>query len=322
MSRRNNVLTESDNEKMLKFSKSYVTSYDEALKIFLNDCELRNLREHTIKYYRSELSVAYKYLRDQEIDSNPTLITEEHIKEFIIKYMRRKGLKVVTINTRLRAIRAFFNFLFDQGYISKNPVKNMKLLKDQRTIINTFTRKQLKDLLAQPDLRTFTGIRDYTIMMILLDTGIRANELVHTDITDVSFEDSTLKVRRAKGRSQRVVPISGEMKKQLKKYLAIRGYVEEDSLFLTIDNKRITKRAMQQMLIKYGSKAKIKDVRCSPHTFRHTFAKLSVQNGAGIFELQQILGHSSLEIVRVYVNLFSNDVKDKHRKFTPLNLLM
>ncbi len=60
--------------------------------------------------------------------------------------------------------------------------------------------------------------------------------------------------------------------------------------------------------------ANIKDVRCSPHTFRHTFAKLSVQNGAGIFELQQILGHTTMDMVRTYVNLFSNDVKEKHKE--------
>ncbi|MEH7653450.1 site-specific integrase [Bacillus safensis] len=64
--------------------------------------------------------------------------------------------------------------------------------------------------------------------------------------------------------------------------------------------------------------ADIKGIRCSCHTFRHTFAKLSVKNGAGIFELQQILGHTSIEMVRVYVNLFSEDVMDKHKSFSPL----
>jgi|GEM_PF-4660187 len=75
MTRRNNVLTDIDHEKMIRFSKSYVTSFDEALRIFLNDCELRNLREHTIKYNRSELGITYKYLREQEVDTNPSKIT-------------------------------------------------------------------------------------------------------------------------------------------------------------------------------------------------------------------------------------------------------
>jgi integrase/recombinase XerD len=69
----------------------------------------------------------------------------------------------------------------------------------------------------------------------------------------------------------------------------------------------------------YGKQAWIKGVRCSFHTFRHTFSKLSVKNGsAGIFDLQQILGHTSMEMVRVYVNLFNDDVLDKHKSFSPL----
>lgn len=67
--------------------------------------------------------------------------------------------------------------------------------------------------------------------------------------------------------------------------------------------------------------AKIKNVRCSPHTFRHTFAKLSVQQGANIFELQTILGHTSMEVVKIYVNLFGNDVRESHKNFSPLKTL-
>ncbi|MCT4572242.1 tyrosine-type recombinase/integrase, partial [Bacillus thuringiensis] len=97
--------------------------------------------------------------------------------------------------------------------------------------------------------------------------------------------------------------------------------VEEDALFVTVDNSRLSKRALQNRLQKYGEMSGIKDVRCSPHTFRHTFAKLSVQQGANIFELQAILGHTSMEIVKTYVNLFGNDVREAHKKFSPLKVL-
>ncbi|TWI56083.1 integrase/recombinase XerD [Halalkalibacter nanhaiisediminis] len=117
------------------------------------------------------------------------------------------------------------------------------------------------------------------------------------------------------------MPIQKEMKEQLKKYIAIRGYVESEALFVTIDGARLTKRGIQQRIIKYGDMAKIKGVRCSCHTFRHTFAKLSVQQGANIFELQTILGHSSMEIVKTYVNLFGSDVRESHKRFSPLKVL-
>lgn len=88
------------------------------------------------------------------------------------------------------------------------------------------------------------------------------------------------------------------MKEQLKRYIAIRGYVEMDALFISIDQTSFVKRGIQERIAKYGEMARLKDVRCSPHTFWHTFAKLSVQQGANIFEFQTILGHTSMEIVK------------------------
>ncbi|MCQ6282887.1 site-specific integrase, partial [Bacillus sp. EB600] len=81
---------------------------------------------------------------------------------------------------------------------------------------------------------------------------------------------------------------------------------------------RLSKKQVQNRISHYGLKARLEGVRCSPHTFRHTFAKMCVQSGANVFELQQILGHSSLEMVRNYVNLFSSEIKESHNKFSPL----
>ncbi len=277
MSRRRNELTEYQLATIKKDSRSYVTDWLEALTIFLRDCELRNLREHTVRYYRNELTAALKHLKAQEITSDPSAITSEHIKRYIIGYMRKEGLKVVTINTRLRAVRAFFNFLYEQHYIGTNPVAGMKLLKDRKHIVNTFSRKQLDLLLKQPDLRTFTGIRDYTIMLLLLETGIRANEFVGITLSDLSIDEGSIHIRNAKGYRERIVPITSTMKKQLKKYISLRGFVETDALFVTLENEPLSKRQLQNIVRKYGKSAGIKDVRCSPHTFRHTFARMAVE---------------------------------------------
>lgn len=325
MVRRRNILDKSELALLHEESKSYVESFGEAIDLFVKDCELRNLRPHTIQYYMNELKAFLNSLSAQGIsiaELKPYNITEEHIKENVILYMKNyKGNKTVSINTRLRALRSFFNFLYNHKHIPRNPMTNIKLLKDRKTIIATFTKEQLKRLFQQPDLKTFTGVRDYTIMLLLLETGIRVNELVGLSLNDIRWEDNLIRIRNAKSYRERLVPIQSRMKEQIKKYIAIRGYVESDALFVTIDGTRLTKRGIQQRILKYGDKANIKDVRCSPHTFRHTFAKLSVQQGANIFELQTILGHTSMEVVKVYVNLFGNDVRERHKKFSPLNFL-
>jgi integrase/recombinase XerD len=200
-------------------------------------------------------------------------------------------------------------------------MKNTKLLRDRKRVIPTFSKEQLNKLFRQPDLTTFTGVRDYTIMLLMLETGIRVNELAGLSLSDIRWEDNLVCIRNAKSYRERLVPIQSEMKKQFKKYIAIRGYVESEALFVTIDGSRLTRRGIQQRIIKYGGMAKIEGVRCSCHTFRHTFAKISVQQGANIFELQAILGHTSMEIVKTYVNLFGTDVRESHKKFSPLKVL-
>jgi integrase/recombinase XerD len=325
MARRSNVLDEGELAIISKKTKTYVETFEDAINLFLKDCEIRNLRPHTLKFYRSEINTFLSYLKEQEIDVaalKPYCVTEEHIKENVILYLRKyKGAKVVTVNTRLRALRAFFNFLHKEKRIPKNPFENIKLLKDRKNIIATFTKEQLKTLFSKPDLKTFTGVRDYTMMLLLLETGIRANETIGITLADIRWEDSLICIRNAKSYRERLVPIQATMKEQLKKYISIRGYVETDALFVTVDNTPISKRALQNRIEKYGKEAQLKGVRCSCHTFRHTFAKLCVQQGANIFELQTILGYTSMEIVKTYVNLFGTDVRDRHKVFSPLKVL-
>jgi integrase/recombinase XerD len=81
----------------------------------------------------------------------------------------------------------------------------------------------------------------------------------------------------------------------------------------------MTRHAVQQMISKYGKLAKMTKVRVSPHTFRHTFAKMWILNGGDAFSLQKILGHTTMDMVRNYVNLASSDVQIQHRKFSPLD---
>jgi integrase/recombinase XerD len=299
-----------------------ILSYDEAVLIFIKDGKIKNLSPHTLKYYENELGVFKKILTALELPTEPIKLTKTMIKEQAIVYMTNElELKITTVNTRLRAVRALFNYLYKEKYIANNPVKDLSLLKQKKTVIATFSKEQIMRLLQQPDLSTFTGFRDYTIMLLLLETGIRAKEIVGISVHDINFGDSSIIIRDGKGYKERLVPIQRDMQKQLKKYLDVRGQAEDDALFLTIDNTMLTKRQLQQRIKDYGNSAGIKTVRCSPHTFRHTFAKMCVKGGAGIFELQQILGHTSMEMVRNYVNLFSDDVKDKHREFSPLNQL-
>jgi integrase/recombinase XerD len=301
----------------------HVTDFDIAVSLFLKDCRIRNLSDSTLTYYKNELTGFRKLLEKQNLSTNPNLITEDIIKENVILKMMEEGRKESAINTRLRAIRAFMNWLYKQGHIIHNPVENLKLIRQKREVVQTFTREQIRSLLAQPDLTTFTGQRDLTMMMLLFETGLRVSELVNLRVDDINFEDNLIRVSSPKNYRERVVPFQSTMKRQLNKYIHLRGYIEDEpTLFLSIDNKPISIKWFQDTLRKYGRQANIKGVRVSPHTCRHTFAKMCVQSGMDVFHLQKLLGHSSLEMVRRYVELFTTDVVKEHRKHSPIEKIM
>jgi integrase/recombinase XerD len=295
--------------------------FETALHLFLRDCKIRNLSEHTLKYYRNELTAFRDILEAQELSTNPSNITLNTIRENVIYYMMETlGSKETSINSRLRAIRAFFNYLAKERMISENPAEELSLIKQKKEVIETFSREQLRDILRQPDQESFTGFRDYTLMLLMVETGVRVRELTEICIKDIRWEDSQIRIN-GKGYKERLVPVQATTKRQLRKYIAVRGDLGTEHLFVTIDNKPLTIRQVQNRIAKYGRMANIKNVRCSPHTFRHTFAKMSVQNGADVFSLQKVLGHTSLEMVRNYVNLFSSDVFDNHKRFSPVERL-
>ncbi|MFC2949176.1 tyrosine-type recombinase/integrase [Virgibacillus sediminis] len=321
MSRRKNVLEGDQIDVISSTLTADILPFDRALDLFIQDAKRKALREFTIKYYRRELNDFRKYLlmKDHSLIINEVL--RHHIDEYIEDMQKRRQLKTTTINTKLRAARTLFNFLSDNKYLTENPMRKYPLLKDRKANIQTFTMTQLRALMNAPDKRTFTGQRDYTFMMLLLDTGIRLNEAAGILVEDVKLSEGQVFIRNTKNHFHRYVPVSAKMKDQLRKFIRLRGTAETDHLFITLDEEAMTRHGLQKIVPKYGQEAGIKGVRTSAHTLRHTFAKISVMNGAGIFELQKVLGHSSMEMVRVYVNLFSSEVAERHKAFSPLNNL-
>lgn len=286
----------------------------ELIEAFLEDCELRNLREHSIRFYRNELKAFQKLIGTENIEE----ITTELIKDKVIRRLKDQGNKPVSINTRLRAVRAFFNFLVAEGYIKENPMEAVSMLKHRKNTIETLSTAQINALLNVCNLRTFVGYRDYVIISLILETGVRANELVNIDVHDVDLSRGLIRIKNSKSHLERTVPFQRTMRELLNRYIGIRGKLPTEKLFVTIDGLPLSKRQLQNRITHYGKKANIKGVRCSCHTLRHTFAKLSVMNGANAFQLQAILGHTSLEMTKTYVNLFGNEVREGHKNFSPL----
>jgi integrase/recombinase XerD len=290
-------------------------SLSEAKTHFLQD--IRLLSPDTQRWHRENLTALEKVLAAQGITvPDVRSLTPHLIKEHFLFYMAEEmGLRPNTINGRVRSVRALIKFLHREGYIARDFGADIPLIKGEKVIIETFSEEQIAALLRQPNRHTFTGLRDYTLMLLLLETGIRVSECVKIDLGDVYLKQGFIRIH-GKGAKQRLVPFQSKFRRALQTYLEARGSVESQALFVTVDGERISKRYVQELIQTYGEQAQIRDVRVSPHTFRHTMAKFYIMAGGDIFSLQKILGHSTLDMVRVYVDLFSTDVHMQHRKFS------
>lgn len=298
---------------------SEALDFETATKSFIDEQKIRNRTKRTLAWYRENLHTLRVFLERQGVCTDPRSITSQTLKShYVLHMLETLRLSPVTVNGRIRTVKAFFKFLHDERYLSVDPADPLTLVRTSKTIIHAFSDDQVRVLLRMPDEKTFAGFRDYVIMCLLLETGMRVSEIAGIRLSDVRWKDNGIKLL-GKGRKERIVPMQSKMKLLLRKYMDARGDVPSvDHLFISVENQPISKRNIQERLHDYGVAARLQGVRVSPHTFRHTFAKMYIKNGGDAFTLQAILGHSSLETVRLYVNMFSSDVQEQHRRFSPL----
>lgn len=294
-------------------------TWNNAVQFFLQDCKARNLTKGTIRRYRNGLEKLNQHLIAQEVQWHDLCPDLFHHR--IIPSMLDEGLALRTVNCNLCIYKELFKFLLSEGWMESNIAITLKPFKVQPSLAHSFTDDQLHHLLIQPNRSTFTGLRNFVMMLTLLDTGIRLKELADIQIQDVLFAEGVLRVQQGKGRKFRIVPIQHVLADTLNRYLLERGTLNHNFLWITLDNAPFQTGGIRVMIARYCSTANIQDVQCSCHTFRHTFAKKYLMNGGDIFTLKNILGHERIETTEMYVELYSRDLQIQHEKFSPIEHL-
>jgi site-specific recombinase XerD len=152
--------------------------------------------------------------------------------------------------------------------------------------------------------------RDFAIVMLFLQSGLRVSELVNLTLSDVSFESKEMCVRLGKGRKDRVVPLVGQALDALKAYLAVREALPEyDNVFIARNGTSMDPRTVRYRIKKYYAEAGIKK-KASVHTLRHTFSTHQINNGLPVPQLKEILGHKKLETTYKYVHLVRTNLRE------------
>lgn len=298
---------------ILQHSDATQQWYLSRLNIFVNWCEdtqLHKDKEHTDG-------------RILELEHITAIELRKYIHHLSITPSKANGkegqlLSSYTVHGHARTLRTFLNWCSQEDglekLVSEKTPKRMTMPKVEQKVIETFTDQQLKELFAacKREYAEHLQVRDATILSVLIDTGIRAAELCTLTLDHVHLDpqDAYITVQ-GKGKKEREVGLGIAARTILHKY--IRRYrnatqtvpATEQHVFLSRFCKPLTVNGLDQIIYRLGEWAHIEGVRCSAHTFRHTFACNYLKNGGDLFKLSRLLGHASVQITTdVYLRAF------------------
>jgi len=282
------------------------------------------LADNTIRNYRIALTRLAAHLGDPDIAA----VTADHIRDYLA-HLHDAGLSARSIRDHYVIAGAFWTWAEREMGVA-HIVRPIETPRFRKPLIEPFTDGEIRALLAaaewsagwssragkQTRSRRPTARRDVAILLVLLDSGLRASELCDLETRDYTQDTGRLHVRHGKGDKARAVYLGARAQQALWRYLADRpGRNAASPLFATRSDRPLNRTNLLHHLQRIGANAGVTHVH--PHRFRHTFAVQFLRNGGNVFELQRILGHESLDTVRVYLALAEVDIARAQRAHSP-----
>lgn len=292
-----------------------------------------NKSQNTVKEYNYDLNTFLKYIlyhfkmtnekdlkqisiRNMSLET-VSKITLDDIHSFLFYLTNTYNSKAATRARKVSSIRVFFNYLCNKaGLIEKNPAQNLETPKLDKRIPKYLTLDDSKKLLeAVNDMDDRNKERDYAIITLFLNCGMRLSELVGINIKDINFNDQKLNVI-GKGNKERTIYLNSACMTAVNKYLAVRPhdnvkYDSKDALFLSERRERISNRTVQYIVKQELKRAGLDTNKYSVHKLRHTAATLMYKYGnVDIRALQELLGHESISTTEIYTHVDNSQIRN------------
>ncbi len=228
----------------------------------------------------------------------------------------RSGMAASSRARKVTAIRSFYKYLtIKAGLLETNPVQDLDSPKVLRTVPRYLTLDESKKLLASVEGKN--AKRDYCILMIFLNCGLRISELVGLDRHDIHDDRMTV---FGKGGKERTIYLNDATREAIAAYRKERDAVqgaEDDALFLSNRRSRISRFAVNTLVKKHLEQAGLDSSKYSSHKLRHTAATLLLHNGVDVRTLQELLGHEHLNTTEIYTHIENEDLREA-AKLSPL----
>ena len=275
----------------------------ELLPAFIAAKRVEGCSEKSLRYYESTIRNMLDVISKPEKQ-----ITTEDLRSYLDTYQRRGTVSKVTLDNVRRILSSFFSWLEDEDYIVKSPVRRIHKVKTGKTVKETYTDESLELMRDHCD-----NPRDLALIDLLASTGIRVGELVKLNRDDVDFENRECIVF-GKGNKERKVYFDARTKIHLQKYLANRTD-DNEALFVSLIKpfERLQISGVEIRLRKIGRELGIH--KTHPHKFRRTLATMAIDKGMPIEQVQQLLGHQSIDTTLQYAMVNQANVKNSCKKF-------
>ena len=263
----------------------------------------------TIKWYSWTLWKVLTWFEGQGVQE-PNGISARLVRAYLSSLTDR-CLSDSYIHSHARVIRTMLRFFHNENYLTKPVIFPMPSIRQKRMPVLS-TEK------VQHLIKTCEYPRDKALVMFMVDTGARLSEILSMLWSDIEISSGVVNIRKGKGGKSRFVVIGIKTRRALLKYRRTISPNENSPLFQARGGEFITKSGLRSVLLRLG---KLAGFHVSPHMLRRTFATLSLRSGMNVFHLQGLMGHSSLDMTKRYVQLLEADLVDAHQMHGPIDNL-
>lgn len=291
---------------------------DDLIQDYLHYLKIeRGLSENTRQSYRQDLKQYQQFLVSQKLTS----FTEDRFVVLSFLQAQTTAKKAQSSITRsISTLRKFYQYLTREGHIQKDPMLQIDSPKQGRHLPAVLSSEEIERLLKTPDTSTPLGLRDRAILEVLYATGLRVSELVHLKLTDLHLSLGLIQTL-GKGDKERIIPIGDVAVDWINQYIdrsrnQLTKGKDSPYLFVNFHGNGLTRQGIWKNLKAIVQVAGIdKDV--TPHTLRHSFATVLLENGADLRIVQELLGHSDISTTQIYTHISKKHLTEVYQRSHP-----
>ncbi len=280
----------------------------------------RGYSANTLAAYRNDLGQYVEYLESRPEITAWSDVRKGDMVEYVL-CLKEREYSSATVARKVASVKSFFHFLVAESVVTDDPTATLDAPRVKKRLPRALSREEVDRLLAMPlEGQAPKSLRDAALLEVLYATGMRVSELVALNLDDVNLASGTVRCF-GKGAKERIIPMYERASEALRTYVQ-EGRIsylrnpEEKALFLNPRGTRLTRQGLWLIIKDYVKRSGIRS-EVTPHTLRHSFATHLLDGGAGLREVQKLLGHSNVSTTQIYTHVSGERLRDAYDEAHP-----